>query len=112
MPVIATDPAWALRTARREARDRDAPQLWTDADWMDELNATSFGDPYQPYYDPYLAAVGFITDQNSLATRVVGGVTERFVDTQKMVNHLHDMSQRHRALNGGSPGIILTSWGP
>lgn len=112
MPVIATDPAWALRTARREARDQNVPQFWTDADWMDELNATSFGYPDHPYYDPYLAAVGFITDPKGLDTRVVGSITEKFSDIQKLINHLHDMSQRHRALNGGSPGIILTSWGP
>jgi hypothetical protein len=106
------DPVWALRTARREARDRDTPPVWSDADWMDELNITAFGDPLLPTYDPFLAAISFVLDPAGLNSRRLGDVAETFIDQQKLVDHLKELSQRHRALYGAVIGPTFAAWGP
>lgn len=112
MPLDPKDFDWALRTVRREARDRDTPPIWTDDDWTDALTETAFGDPKKPFYDPYLAAIGFLLDPSGLNSRKLGDVTEVFIDQQKIVDHLKELSQRHRALYGSVIGPVFTAWGP
>jgi hypothetical protein len=110
--IDPSDLVWALRTVRREARDRGAPPVWSDADWTDALNETAFGDPLHPFYDPYLAAISFLLDPSGLNSRRLIDVTETFIDQQKLADHLKDLSQRHRALFGGAIGPVFSAWGP
>ena len=112
MPIDPTDLAWALRTVRREGRDRDTPPIWSDLDWTDALTETAFGDPLRPFYDPYLAAVSFLLDPSGLNSRKLGDVAETFIDQQKLVDHLKELSQRHRVLFVGPIGPVFIAWGP
>lgn len=107
-----TDLDWALRVARREAQDNQLPYVWSDDDWQDALNATSFGDPLRPSYDPFYAAISFLLSPDTLNARRLGDVQETFQGTEAIVTHLKDLSQRLRVRFGASVLPVFSLWGP
>lgn len=91
-----TDIAWALATARRAAGDDGHSPDWTDDDWRAELINHSVKRAGTVYFDPYAAALVFVSSPRNVAQRQEGSVQEQYTPPYIVVAQLEKLSAAWR----------------